>query len=199
MIKYLRFIAIFLISGSCSSTTDELANYFEPAQVKELNRLTEFVVSEITADCTGNQTDCLERYFNRFKDYDFDFELTGISKVKQSELLNSLSESTYRDIWSTCERRKSLARDSIVNIESVCLNIDGKFANFFTSYCSNLKRLTDYGHAFQEAGDYSPAMNGQLLKHPTTFDMNSKAELLLMSVHLLTLNTESKIVEPVLN
>ncbi|WP_258105885.1 hypothetical protein [Marinoscillum sp. MHG1-6] len=198
MIKFLRFTAIFLTFWSCSSTSGELSNYFESTQITELNQLTEFVVNELTADCEGNRTDCLKSYFDQFKNSGYDFEL-GISKSKQAELLNSLSESTYDNIWSTCRGTRSFSRDSVVNILSICPNMKGGFTNFLTSYCAKTDRLTSYGDAFEQAGSYSPAMNAQLIKNPDSFNFNSEAELLLISVHLITLNNEDKIVESVPN
>lgn len=197
MIKNFRLIAIFLLFWRCSSSTDELGNYFEPTHIEELNKLTEFVVNELTADCEGSQTDCLEAHFNQFKGSGYDFEITAISQSKQSQFLNTLSKSTYNEIWSTCRGTRSFSPDSIVNIESICLNTNGAFAKFLTTYCSNNKRLADYGYAFEQAGDYTPSMNSQLLKHPSTFNLNTKAELLLISIHLLTLNNEEKIIDSV--
>lgn len=197
MIKGLKFIAVCLALWSCSSSTDELDNYFETTQLEELNRLTEFVVTKLIIDCDNDRTACLIAYFDRLKEAGHDFELTGISQSEQDELINSLSGTTYNDIWTTCTKRRSFSRDSIVNVESLCPNMNGRFANFLTNYCSKTDRLTDYRDAFKQAGSYSPAMNAQLIKNPESFDFSSQAELLLISVHLLTLNNEDKIVESV--
>lgn len=197
MIKYLRLIAILLALWSCSSSTDDLANYFEPTQIAELNELTELVVTELTANCEGNQTDCLKFYFDQFKEIGHDLEL-GIPKSKQNELLNSLSEQTYNDIWSTCKGSRP-TENGRVNIETICPNMNGQFADFLTDYCSKTERLADYGNAFEQSGDFSPAMTAQLVKNSETFDFNSREELLLVSVHLLTLNNDDKIVEFVPN
>ncbi len=110
MIKNLGLIAIFLLFWRCSSSTDELGNFFEPTQIEELNKLTEFVVYELTADCEGSQTDCMEAYFNQFKGSGYDFEITAISQSMQSQFLNTLSKSTYNEIWSTCRGRRSFSQ-----------------------------------------------------------------------------------------
>lgn len=90
MIKFLRLTTIFLIFWGCSSTSGELANYFEPTQIQELSRLTEFVTRELTDNCSDGRTTCLNAYFDQYKESGYDFELTGISKNRQSTLLNSL-------------------------------------------------------------------------------------------------------------
>ena len=190
-------MVIFNESGR-SKNESELINYFEPTQIAELNRLTDFVISELTTDCEGKQTDCLKNYFNQFEDSDYDFELTGISKSKQNELLNSLSESTYNDIWSKCKGSRP-TKNGRVNIESICPNANGQFANFLINYCNKNERLAGYGNAFKQVSSYSPSMNAQLVLNPESFDFNSQAELLLISIHLLTLNNEDKIVESVPN
>ena len=197
MIKYLRLIAIFFTLWSCSSSIDELANYFEPAQIEELNKLTQFVVDELTMDCEGDQTTCLKAYFDQFKDIGYDFELR-ISKSKQEELLRSLSKQTSNDIWSTCKGSRPTGNGR-VNIETICPNMNGGFANFLTDYSKKTDRLTSYGDAFEQAGSYSPAMNAQLIKNSESFNFNSEAELLLISIHILTLNNEHNIVESVPN
>jgi hypothetical protein len=195
MIKLLMISTVFMILLSCSSTSKELDSFFESNQIDELNRLTNFIIDELSSDCNYEQVKCLTSYFDQYKEPGYDFQLTGISKERQNELLNSLSESTYNNIWTTCIGQKSISKDSIVNIESICPNMNGKFADFLVNYCSKHERLTDYGYAFQQAGDYSPAMNSQLFKQPTVFDFESEAELVLISIHLITLNREDRIIE----
>ena len=198
MINYLRLIAILLVVWSCSSSTDELANYFDSTEIEELKQLTQFVVGELAADCEGNQTDCLQFYFDQLRNSGYDFDLTVISKLEQSKLLSSLSESTSKDIWSTCKGSRP-TENGRVDLEAICPNMNGKFAYFLIDYCAKTDRLTSSADAFEQAGFYSPAMNAQLIKNPDSFNFKSEAELLLISVHLLSLNSEDMIVESVPN
>lgn len=171
----------------------QLNDYFVPNQLEELNSLTEFVVGQITINCDGDQASCINRYFDRYKDYDY--EITGISKPMQSELLNSLSADVFSDIWAICKGTRSYSEDSIVNIESLCPRTDGRFGSFLKDYCSTNNRLATYGNTFEMAGDFSPSITAQLLENPSSFDLSSKVELLIISIHLLTLNQEVKIVD----
>ncbi|MEO9474434.1 MAG: hypothetical protein ABJG41_02835 [Cyclobacteriaceae bacterium] len=198
MIKYLRLIAISLATWSCSSSTDELANYFEPTQIEELNSLTDFIVGELTNNCNGERTTCLRQFFNELEIVEYNIDLTTISKTKQTELFNSLSTETFNEIWTTCKGSRP-NQNGRVNIETICPNMNGQFANFLKDYCSKLDRLSGYGEAFEQAGDFSPANYAQLVKNPKSFDFNSEAELLIISVQLLTLNSEDQIVESVPN
>ncbi|WP_057938745.1 hypothetical protein [Algoriphagus resistens] len=115
----------------------QLENYFKPNQIGELNRLTEFVVGQIT-NCDGDQADCINRYFDRYKDYDY--EITGISKPMQSELLNAISPDIFSDIWAICKGTRSYSEDSVVNVESLYPKTDGQFGSFLINYCSTTKK-----------------------------------------------------------
>lgn len=86
-----------------------------------------------------------------------------------------------------------------MNIETICPKMNGQFANFLTDYCGKTRRLAGYGDAFEQTGSYTPSMNAQLIKNPASFNFDSEAELLLITIHLLTLNSEDKIVGPVSN
>ncbi|TXE11036.1 hypothetical protein [Algoriphagus aquimarinus] len=192
----ISLIAIVKEFGKDESKT-QLETYFEPNQIEELNKLTEFVIGQIIKDCGGDQASCFNKYFDRFNGYDY--EITGISKSKQSELLDSLSPVLFSDIWAICKGTRSYSEDSVVNVESLCPKTGGRFGSFLIDYCSNNNRLAAYGNTFEMAGDYPPSMTVQLLENPSTFDLSSKEELLLISVHLLTLNSEHTIIESIPN
>lgn len=191
-------IELFRESDEIDSQPD-LRDYFNSTQIVELKQLTEFVVNQLTANCESDQNSCLLEYLNQYIESGYDVEITGISRAEQSNMLNSLSEETYNEIWGTCRGTRSFSQDSVVNIESICPNMKGNFATFLTKYCAQFKRLSNYGEAFELAGDYSPAMTGQLLKNPTSFNLESKEELLLIAIHLLTLNNEDQIMKKVPN
>lgn len=172
-------------------TKTQLDDYFVANQIEELNRLTEFIVGQITINCDGDQASCINKYFDRYKGYNY--EITGISKPMQSELLSSLSPDVFNDIWAICKGTRSYAEDSVVNVESLCPKTDGRFGSFLKDYCSTNNRLAAYGNTFEMAGDFPPSMTTQLLENPSSFDLSSKEELLIISIHLITLNQEVKI------
>lgn len=95
IILSITLVLIFIKYGKDTPKT-ELETYFDPNQIEELNKLTEFVIGQITNDCEGDQVSCINKYFDRYNGYDY--EITGISKSKQSELLDSLSPVLIRDI-----------------------------------------------------------------------------------------------------
>ena len=145
MIRNWIFLMVFMLGWSCASPTEELDLYFEADQINELKKLTTFVVEELTRGCDKKQADCLYDYFEQYRDAENDFRITGISQKKQSILLHSLTKSTYKDIWSTCNGKRSFARDSNVTVSSTCINTKGRFANFLIDYSSAIYRLKDYG------------------------------------------------------
>lgn len=114
---------LLLFKFGKNSSKTKLETYFESNQIKELDRITDFVVEQITIGCEGDQIDCIYKYFDRYKGYDY--EITGISKPLQSELLNSLSPNVFSDIWGTCKGTSPYSEDSVVNVESLCPKTDG--------------------------------------------------------------------------
>lgn len=186
--NYYLIIYLFFILG-WSTNKNTLENNFEPNEILELKRITGFVIGSLTKNCDQDQPTCILNYLDKIQELNYEFELKEITKSEQEEFLNSLSKETFNDIWSICRGRKSISKEIVLQTESLCLNTKGKFSKFLIKYCSQKERLSAYGNTFEHAGDYTPSMAGQLFGNPTSFDLNSKEELLLISIHLLTLNS----------
>lgn len=185
---YCLIISLFCFLG-CTSPEYTLEGNFEPKEILELNRITDYTIRNITKNCDQDQPTCIMLYFKQIQESDYEFELNGILKSDQEEFLNSLSKETFNNIWSKCRGTRSFSEDIVLQTESLCLNMNGRFAKFLSKYCSGKERLSAYGKALEQAGDFTPSMAGQVFENPTSFDLNSKEELLIISIHLLTLNS----------
>lgn len=185
---YCLIISLFSFLG-CTSPEYTLEGNFGPKEILEFNRITKFVIGNLTKNCDQDQPTCIKKYFEQIKESAYEFELKGISKPEQEEFLNSLSKETFNNIWSICSGTKSISKEIVLQTESLCLNPNDRFAKFLIKYCSQKERLSAYGKALEQAGDYTPSMAGQVFENPTSFDLNSKEELLIISIHLLTLNS----------
>ncbi|MCE7995607.1 MAG: hypothetical protein HEP71_26750 [Roseivirga sp.] len=185
----LLFILILTSCGLSQNKEDIIHKYYSDNEIAQLDKLIDFVIKEVSKDCNQSITDCFMGYFQQFEDLAASAEIEpNLSVSKQKALLNQLAQPLFEDIWTFNQWQRSVEIDSVQNILVLSPRHDGKFARFLIEVTKNHDKLAGYGNTFKEMGDYMPSMNGQLIQIPQSFNFESKDELLLLVIHLLTLN-----------
>jgi len=190
------FTLLWIALSSCVGETKsvDLKDYYTPKEILELQKLIQFVDKEITHNCGDAKLACYNKFFNQFENLEASAELKlPISQKGELQLLKNIDSDIFKDIWKICEFERSYKKDSTVIFQSICLNPKGRFAKFLIDLTDEHEKLKDYGKTFEIMGDYTPAMNGIVIKCHDWFNIDSQDELLLMTIHLLTLNYPEKI------
>ncbi len=192
-INTLIFFWIALSTCMAQPKSVALEDYYTSKEILELQRLIQFVDKGITKNCKDAKVDCYNKFFEEFDNIAANEDLQiPLSQEDELQLLQDLDSDIFNDIWRICEYEKFYKKDSSINIQSICLNTEGRFAEFLMDLTSNHEKLNHYGKPFKITGQYTPAMNGILLKYHEWFNIESQNELFLMAVHLLTLNYPEK-------
>lgn len=193
MKKYIHILIYAMFIG-CSEKPDLLNEYYKPDEVKQLYKLINFTKNELSKNCGKVTTSCMIEFFDQFKDVgaNQEFEIP-IDADQELELLNSIDEQLFHDIWINCTWERHRGKDNVMQVEKICLNPDGRFVKLLIDAKERYPHLKNYGQQFKEIKGYTPAMNSILLKYPETFNFESNDQLLIVAIHILTLNYPEKI------
>ena len=189
-------IILFLVTISLTACINkeqqkDLNDFFNEKELQEINHLTSFVRQQIMDSCAADFENCVQQYFKDFEQQDLSSQEVDyrIAKAEQLQLLESLDQDVFQEIWGYCEgSMASEIEGERVNVKSVCINAQGKFAELLKYRTDAVDTLRIYGEAFEYVNDYTPSMNALLLLQSHRFDYSSDIDFLLISVHLLTLN-----------
>jgi hypothetical protein len=189
-------IVILLILSGCNQRDDFISKHYSKDEIKELDKLSSFIIDEMSKDCEDKTENCLYQYFNQFDNIGANEEFGfNISQDSLKALLDNIDKTLFDDIWIFCDLQRSMARDSsLITIRQLCIKHDGRFGALLKDVTENKEELGIYGEPFKIVGDYTPSMNGTLLKYPERFDFKSKDEFLLVTIHLITLSYPEAII-----
>lgn len=192
--KLFLFIFVVICFIGCSGHNSLTQELYTTEEVKQLQRLTHFIKKELTKNCELETNDCITNFFIHFQNIGANEEFDiPISKTGEQELLNSIDSELFDDIWKRCIWERHIGRDSVINVELLCLNPEGRFTKLLMDARTKYSNLENYGQYFEFTKDFTPAMNSALLKNPKTFELDSEDQFLIMSIHLLTLNYTERI------
>ncbi len=190
------FIALFCKCSEQKSSEGLINKHFTKSEIIELDKLSKFFIEQVSSSCDVNRRDCLSLYFSKFKDLPASATTLDlmISQELESQLLTNIDQSVFNHIWTTCINQRILNKDSVVNVQTICINQNGKFSKFLTEVIREHSSLKIYGKPFAIGAGYTASMNAILLKQPERFDFDSETEMLIVAIHILTLNYPEKII-----
>lgn len=184
------FIAVLVVAICIKDhSRNLLPEYFSDHEIEDLNKLIDFIIEQTSKDCNAQSTECLYQYFDQFKNLSANDPVQfNISQESQKKLLLKIDKNLFEEIWTYCEGTRSVTKDSVFVTRSLCIRSDSRFAQLLEESSKLNSKLEEYYKPFEWVGTYGPSMNTVLIKQPYRFDFNSKHELLIVTVHLLTLN-----------
>lgn len=180
-----------LINGCSKPSANEylIDRFYSKKEIEELDKITNFVINEMSKDCDGRSVDCLYQYFDKFKELRAADDIqVGFSMEAQKVLIESLDERLFYDIWGYLEVEKSTFTGKKVSYSVLAINTNGRFSKFIAELTSENESVRQYGESLSLAGGFTPYMDATLLKQSERFKLESRNEMLIVAIHLFTLN-----------
>lgn len=187
-------IGILIISISCSKeySSPELRKNFTKEQISDFKKITEFFTQQI---CNNNQNlnfkSCFEKMLPELVEKGFIPILENIDFEKQKEMYNSISKSTFNEIWGF---GKTIRYKDKKEYKSIGANMNGKYLTFLSDVGINNKYISEYAEMTYSIGDFESMslLQNHIYNYPKDLDLNDINIQILISIHYLTQNDNEK-------
>ena len=182
-----------MLNLSCSTkfTTTELQNNFSKDQINDLQKITEFFKSQICENESSDFETCFTEMLPALLEYGWQPILDNVDFDEQKELYNSISKSTFEEIW---EFGKQTYPDTGLELKSLGSKYNGKYQKFLTELGKNNNELKEYADRVIGAGDFESSLilQSRIYNNATDFDLKNPNVQLLIAVHYLSHNDQQK-------
>ena len=186
-------IIILQLSFSCKSqySTVELENNFSTDQISDLNKIRDFFKNQISENKKSDFKVCFSKILPGLLENGWHPILEKVDFEKQKELYNSISKSTFDEIW---EFGKATYPDTGLELKKLGSKYNGKYQKFLTEFGKNNPEVKNYADRLIEAGDFESVgwLQQSIYKNPKEFDLEDPNIQLLIAIHYLTLNDQQK-------
>jgi hypothetical protein len=186
-------VMILQLNFSCKSehSTTELKNNFTTEQISDLNKTIDFFKSQI---CENNNSDfktCFSEMLPKLLENGWQPILEKVDFEKQKELYNSISETTFNEIW---EFGKTTYPETGLELKSVGSKYNGKYQKYLTELGKDNAEIKEYAERLIAAGDFESMglLQQRIYKNPSEFDLDNPNVQLLIAIHYLTQNDQEK-------
>jgi len=186
-------VMILQLNFSCKSehSTTELKNNFTPEQITDLYKIIDFFKSQI---CENNNSDfktCFSEILPDLLEYGWQPILDNVDFEKQKELYNSISKSTFEEIWVF---GKATYPETGFELKSVGSKYNGKYQKYLSELGKKNNEIKDYADRLIGAGDFESMglLQQRIYQKPTEFDLDNLNVQLLIAIHYLTQNDQQK-------
>ncbi len=196
MIKIRVLLIGFLIIqlntfSSKNFATSEMKKNFTAKQIDDLEKIRDFFVNQICDGRNNNFEKCFTKMLPELIEFGWQPILEKVDFKKQKKLYESISQSTFDEIW---EFQKITYPESENNLQSIASKYNGRYQKYLTELGTKNKQIEIYAKRLIEAGDFESMglLQQNIYKNPNEFDLNDSNVQLLISVHYLTLNDQQK-------
>ena len=178
---------------SCKSqySTTELNKNFTSEQIADLSKITEFFKSEMCLNMDSDFKTCYERTPHEYLLATGNGFWTNIDFEEQKKLYDRISESTFNEIWMFCE---STYYPSKTKAKDICAVVNGKYLKYLFDLGKKNPRIANYAKRIEASGDFSSLdlQYWEILKDKKSFNLKDPNIQLILSIHYLSLNDQSK-------
>ena len=117
--------------------------------------------------------------------------LDNVDFEKQKELYNSISKSTFEEIWVF---GKATYPETGFELKSVGSKYNGKYQKYLSELGKKNNEIKDYADRLIGAGDFESMglLQQRIYQKPTEFDLDNLNVQLLIAIHYLTQNDQQK-------
>jgi hypothetical protein len=154
-LKTIRLISfsVFLIlclTFSCEKiqSTPELKKHFSNKQVKDLQRINSFFISEVLKNKSFKEG--VENYYEKLYSIGFDSILKTIDYNNQKKLYEKISQETFENIWTVQTDTSQFIGEKYIT---------PKYKGAFYNYLEELALNNEFGKAYfkkvESSGDYT--------------------------------------------
>ena len=193
-IAKILIIGILIVNISCSNeySSPELRKNFTKEQISDFKKITEFFTQQI---CNNNQNlnfkSCFEKMLPELVESGFIPILENIDFEKQKEMYNSISKTTFNEIWGF---GKTIRYKDKKEYKSIGANMNGKYLIFLRDVGINNKYISEYAEMTYSIGDFESLslLQNHIYNNPKDLDLNDINVQILISIHYLTQNDNEK-------
>jgi hypothetical protein len=196
MIKLkILFIGFLLIqlNSSCSEkfATTEMENNFTAEQIDDLKKIRDFFENQICEKKGDDFENCFSKMLPELIEFGWQPILEKIDYNKQKELYESISMSTFNEIW---EFQKIIYPESENELKSIASKYNGGYQKYLTELGVKNSQIRDYAKRLIKAGDFESMglLQQNIYQNPNEFDLSDANIQILISVHYLTQNDQQK-------
>lgn len=193
-IIYILFSLLTVVGCSQDFNSTELNNNFTEAEIRDLNRFTDFFQDQMC----GNNKDFkgfIDSLIPYLREFGWQPVLQNIDFNKQKSLYNSFESNVFNEIWDICKSR-NLKEEW--ERKSLCLNPKGKFIKFLEELGKRNGVLEAYKNALLEARDFIDIqrIESEIYNKSKRIDLNDPGIKVLIAIDYLTQNDQQKRNEP---
>ena len=186
-------VIILQLNFSCKSqySVTELNKNFTSEQISDLKKITEFFKNQMCLNMDSDYETCYERIPHEYLEATGNGFWSNIDFEKQKELYKQISISTFDEIWMFC---KSTEYKTGKKTKSLCPNIFGKYHNYLSDIGKQNQKIAEYTKWVNASGDFSPIqiLYPEISKNKKYFNLNDPNIQLILAIHYLSLNDQSK-------
>ncbi|MEL0644392.1 hypothetical protein V6251_08360 [Olleya sp. Ti.3.14] len=184
-------VTILQLNFSCKTqySTTELKNNFSTDQISDLNKITDFFKNQICENKNSDFKTCFNKILPELLENGLFSLLERIDYQNQKELYDSISESTFNEIWGF---GKETYRDTGLELKSLSSKYNGKYQKFLTELGRTNNELKEYADRVIGAGDFESMgwLQNRIYLNPSKFDLDNQNIQLLIAIHFLTINDQ---------
>lgn len=178
---------------SCKSTysTTELNNNFTAEQISDLNKITEFFKSQICKNENSDFKTCFSKILPELLEFGWKPILENVDFEKQKELYNSISTSTFNQIWHFCNSKDYKSGEEF---KRICSKYNGNYQKFLIEFGNNNKEIKEYADRLIGAGDFESMglLQQRIYTNQTDLDLDNPNIQIIISIHYLSQNDHQK-------
>jgi hypothetical protein len=191
--RFLIIICVLILNYSCSTnfSTPELRNNFSKEQIADLNKITEFFKNQICENRKADFKTCFSKILPELMEYGWQPILDNVDFEKQRELYNSISQSTFDEIW---EFGKATNLETGWEFKSIGSKYNGNYQNFLAELGKNNSEIKDYADRVIGMGDFESMglLQRRIYRNPMDYDLDNPNIQLLIAIHYLSQNDQQK-------
>lgn len=182
-------IGILFFNFYCSvkSPTTQLENNFTRCQIKDLETITDFFKSQI---CKNKESDfkiCFTEFFSQLSKNEQNPIWDNIDFSQQQKLYNSISQSTFDEIWMF---GKSTRATDKMDFKSIGSRFNGKYQKFVEQVGKDNEGVKKYAEHLTGYGNFEgiSMLLSRIYENQKDFNFYDPNIQLILSVHCLSLN-----------
>ena len=181
------------LNSSCAEkfATTEMENNFTTEQIEDLKKIRDFFENQICDGEDDNFKNCFTKMLPELIEFGWQPILKKVDYNRQKDLYESISQSTFNEIW---EFQKITYPENESGHKSIASKYNGAYQQYLTELGKKNKRIKKYVEQLKAAGDFESMglLQQNINKNPNEFDLNDANIQLLISVHYLTQNDQQK-------
>jgi hypothetical protein len=174
---------IIVLGCTKENSSPELEKHFNKNQIEDLNKINNFFISELLNSEKGNY----KKSFLQFKDFlKFNGRFSDNDELlfkKQLKLYNSISQSTFDEIW----KLRTTEGPPYPDEDYIAARNFGKYFSFLNEISTENKFAKTCFEKIERSGDYNALfLDSYFYYNLDTFDFNNFHNQLILSIYYLT-------------